>query len=213
MQNKVAGRARRIVRAILKRWGGTKLKKHMWDIEFREGVWNYLDGIPSDDPNQRDPILYLVDRYAFGGTVLDLGCGSGSTGFDLRDNHVGYVGVDISEVAIRKAEATLGRDRTDAHKKQYIAADITTFVPKTYFSVILFRESLYYVQRHRIGPMLSRYTAFLGAKGVFIVRLHDRFKYKYIVDLIHEQYLVVETNVPEAGKTIMLVFSPPPTES
>ena len=88
-------------------------------------------------------------RYASNGSILDLGCGSGSTGNELDPAaYERYVGVDISDVAIAKAQQrTEENRRTD--RNSYRAVRHLQLRAEPAFDVILFRESIYYVPRGR----------------------------------------------------------------
>src|SRR6266498_4746698 len=88
-------------------WGTTAHKQQLWNSEFQQGRWDCIENT-SDDP-----ICECLAKYARGGSVLDLGCGSGNTGCELESSvYSAYTGVDISDVAIANASrrsAELGR--------------------------------------------------------------------------------------------------------
>jgi len=156
----------------------------------------------------RDIVLDIIEKYASGADILDLGCGVGSTGSELADTYHKYVGVDVSEVAIAKAKSAPSSEsrRSITH---FVVGDVVTFEPETEYSIILFRESLYYCPERNILLLLNRYSSYLTAEGVFIVRLHDRIKYQSIVQLIEGAYTVRERIAPADGPFIILVFAPP----
>src|SRR5262245_18919549 len=91
-------KVRNIVRGFLQAYGTTKVKRHLWNTEFSRGRWDCLDRTPCDC------IYPYIEKYANNGSILDLGCGSGSTGSELDAIIYRYfIGVDISDVAIEKA--------------------------------------------------------------------------------------------------------------
>lgn len=73
--------------------------------------------------------------------------------------------------------------------------------------MILFRDSLYYIPRAKIKPMLERYSRYLKPSGVFIVRMWDAGeKYKAILDPIESEFDVIEKCLPERPKSAVMVF-------
>ena len=193
-------RLRRILRArILKRWGSSETKQAIWDNEFAAGQWDYLER------TSEDPVYGYLNRYAYQGSVLDLGCGSGNTGCEMEySRYDRYTGVDISAQAVRRAEArskNAGRQK----KNEYFCDDIALFEPRERYDVILFRESLFYVPRTKVVGLLDRYRPWLTERGVFIVRMCDRRRYGGIVRRIERNYHVLETS-PAADANIIMVF-------
>lgn len=91
-------KVRNISRRLLQAYGPRKIKRYLWNIEFSRGRWDCLDQTPGD-------CLYpYIEKYANHGSILDLGCGSGSTASDLAtDTYRDYTGIDISDVALDKA--------------------------------------------------------------------------------------------------------------
>lgn len=195
-----------VIKALLKRWGPPAVKKRIWDREFANGKWDYMDAATRAKA-ERDFVFDVIERYSPGADILDLGCGSGSTGLELTEGYRSYVGVDVSEVAIAKAAATPCSDSRKA-TNQYLVGDVLTFTPAGRYSIIVFRESLYYCPEKGIASLLNRYADYLNPGGVFIVRLHDRVKYQRIIQIIESAYHVGERVAASGGKSIVLVFSP-----
>ena len=142
---KLAQQARSRARALLQIYGTRRMKEALWDADFAAGKWACLDETPGD-------VVYsLIDKWAHGGSILDLGCGSGNTANELRPGAFRkYIGVDISSIALEKAKArsaSTGR----SEKVHFVHSDISTYVPTEEFNVILFRESIYYIAGNRIG--------------------------------------------------------------
>jgi len=192
---------KRPIRAIVKRWGIVASKKRAWDTEFANGQWDYLEH------TEGDLIYACVEKYSERGNILDLGCGSGNTANELDyESFESYIGTDLSKVAIRKAELSTRENQREA-KVKYICCDIESFVPSTAFNVILFRESIYYIQVSKIKAVLDRYAGFLKPNGVFVVRMHDRKKYRSIVELIIQHYQVIENHLKESE--IVIIFRVP----
>jgi SAM-dependent methyltransferase len=156
----------------------------------------------------------VLDCYVPGASILDLGCGTGMTAVEVAPLFSEYVGVDISHVAISKATAMVQSDNARTAKVHYVAADIATYVPDRAFSVILFRESIYYFSTSEVLNLLNRYASFLSSSGVFIVRIHDREKHKRIVKLVQSHFeIIIGPDAMPGQKIAVLAFSPRRTAS
>lgn len=85
------------LRGLIHRYGSPKIKRRLWNSEFSFGRWDCLD-------DMREDCLYpLLESYADGRSVLDLGCGPGTTANEINARYTWYTGVDTSEVALTKA--------------------------------------------------------------------------------------------------------------
>ena len=184
------------------------MKQRIWDREYTSGKWDRGGPGQASHQKTRDIVLDVIDRYGQAGDILDLGCGDGTTSIEIADTYRKYVGVDVSRVAILTALSTIRQDSMRKAKNSYMVSDISSFVPQGHFSVILFRESIYYCPAHQIKKMLRRYSSFLTSGGVFIVRLHDRIKYLRIIALIEQHYRVRERCESGGNGGLVLVFSP-----
>lgn len=158
----VVVKSHNLVRKLVQLYGPRSLKTRLWNREFSSGHWDKIFATAGDF---RYP---YIEKYARVGSILDLGCGSGNTGVELKpDSYARYLGVDISDAAIRMAahrSALAGRT-----KNCYLQGDIRDYAPPQSFDVILFRESLYYVAPSHVEPTLRRYARFLLPDGVIIV--------------------------------------------
>lgn len=198
---------RRVAAAFLKRWGTPAAKQRVWDSEYRSGHWTY---IREDAKNKsRDPIYGFLERYGAAGTILDLGCGGSMTALEMKPGFREYVGVDISEEAVVKARASLNGQGELSDRFRFYAGDIISFIPGEKFSVILFRESLYYIPFHRIRSMLLRYSNFLASDGVYLIRLCDRRRYRNIITLLERNFTVRERYEPDDSTAAIMACSAP----
>ena len=164
-------RIKRVIEArILKRWGSTSTKKWIWDEEFASGQCDYLD-------HTGDDVIYLfLDKYANNGSILDLGFGSGNTGNEMDvSKYDSYTGVDISENAIQRA-LIRSKNNHRQEKNEYVCDDISIYVPRKRYDIILFRESIFYLPKTKIKDILKGYSYYLKERGVFIFRMCDRKK-------------------------------------
>jgi 2-polyprenyl-3-methyl-5-hydroxy-6-metoxy-1,4-benzoquinol methylase len=200
----LAEKVHNVVRGLVQRYGPQTLKRRLWNAEFSAGRWDYLD------KKGQDSVHHEIEKYANQGAVLDLGCGWGNIGIELKPSAYSfYTGVDISDIVIEKARnKAISTGRAD--RNEYRQSDILTFLPERQYTVILFGDSIYYVPLAQIIPLLKRYSQYIDNAGVFIVRIFDaRGKLRRIVDLIESHFEVVDKNSPEDMNACIVVFRPP----
>jgi SAM-dependent methyltransferase len=164
----IVDRTTRFVRGFLLSYGPSTYKRALWNKEYSEEKWAFAYHTLGD------PVYSYLEKYAAGGSILDIGCGSGNTANELRsDTYQSYVGVDISEAALAKA-AQRSREGGREHKNRFECSDFFSYQPTGLFDVVLFRESMYHVPISKIKPILKKYSICLKEQGVFIVRLATR---------------------------------------
>jgi SAM-dependent methyltransferase len=188
-------------RRLIQYYGPARLKQEQWDREFKQGRWDYL----TDTAN--DPVYRILEKYARGGSLLDLGCGLGNTPNEMAAGlYERYMGIDISQEAVEMA-----RKRTEengrAHNTRFAQSDISAYVPDAKYNVILFRESAFYMPATTLKTELHRYAAFLDDAGVFIVRMSGAIKAARTIErMIEENFRVVEKQKIESLPATILVF-------
>lgn len=198
---------RRAFIAATKRWGTPSAKRRAWDGEYRASRWA-PDGRGAHSALP-DPIYGFLERYSAEGAVLDLGCGSGMTALEMTPNFKSYLGIDISTDAVGKARTALNEELHGPKSIQFLAGDVFSFKPSGVFSVILFRECIYYIPFSRIKSMLLRYANHLAPGGVFLIRLCDRRRYRKIIRLLETNFAVRELYEPEDSTLAIIVLSAP----
>jgi SAM-dependent methyltransferase len=153
------------IASFLKSYGPSTIKKLLWDKEFSQGQWDFIDDTTGDC------VYENLEKYARNGIILDLGCGPGNTANELAVSaYQRYVGVDISEAALEKArKRTVENGR--AEKNTFVRGDFVSYEPIQKFDVILFRESIYHVPMGKIKETLERFSHYLKEGGVLMVRL------------------------------------------
>ena len=199
----LVSKARNGLRGLLQAYGTPGMKKVLWNAEFSGGGWNCLDTTPGDC------VYRYVEKYAANGSILDLGCGSGSTANELAAvSYQDYTGVDISDVAIAKAIKRT-EENGRGYKNCFFQSDFFSYLPTKRYDVILFRDSIYYVPLGKIQSMLERYSKYISDTGVFIVRLWGGgggHKDKTIVETIERNFTVVEKRLSDEPKAAVIVF-------
>jgi len=193
-------KVRNVIRGLVQGYGTANTKKRLWDKEFASGKWNCLEHMDGD-------CLYpYIEKYANGGSILDLGCGPGATGNELNfESYSSYTGVDISEVALEKARESTDENYRSA-KNEYIQADITRYLTTRTYDVIVFGDSIYYIPEWMIGVVLRRYTRNLNAGGVFVMRLKG--EYPGILAIVEDMFSVIEKQFPFGPEICILAFRP-----
>jgi 2-polyprenyl-3-methyl-5-hydroxy-6-metoxy-1,4-benzoquinol methylase len=196
----IYNRLKTMLYGLIKRYGNSFLRARIWDKEFHSGRWDYLDS------TKEDYIYEYLKRYIAGGNILDLGCGGGNTSVEIEYNsYSAYLGVDISKIAINKA-----RKRSEikgrSQKNQFVIGDIITFLTNEKYDVILFRESIHYFPIKKIVEILNKYKNNLTDRGVFIVRLCDRLKYRKILYIIRKNFRVLVEHPHPTTKAIIIIF-------
>jgi len=145
-------------------WLSQTYSPRRWDHEYRTDKWTYLGELR--ELSRYSVIVGYVRYFRRGGDVLDLGCGEGLLCRSLTsDDCATYVGVDVSRVAIERAQSQADDSR------QFVCADIQTFEPARRFDVIVFNEVLYYVSD--AVSLLRRYERHLNPDGVLVVSMFD----------------------------------------
>ena len=179
-------KARNVLRGLLQRYGPPSIKQALWDREFARGKWDCLEQMGSD------PIYPHLEQHARQGSILDLGCGPGTTANELSPAvYQTYTGVDISEVALqtaRRRSAQQGR----AHQHDYVRADLDAYIPTRSHDVILLGDSLYYLPHGIIPSVLTRYARYLTPGGVLIIKLNGMPKHYPIVTMIEQTFEVLD---------------------
>jgi 2-polyprenyl-3-methyl-5-hydroxy-6-metoxy-1,4-benzoquinol methylase len=202
-------RTLRFTRGFLLSYGPTPIKKVFWDQEFSSGKWNFIDNTAGDC------VYSHLNRYAENKSVLDLGCGPGNTANEMAPGYRNYVGVDISEEALAKA-----RRRTEENgrsgKNSFAQGDFLSYVPPQKFEVILFREAMYHVPLGKVKQILDRFSQYLTAGGVFIVRMYitdqktgeTKHRPQAMIGVMEKEFHVVEKrHYKDSGATV-IVFRP-----
>ncbi|MDP1581366.1 MAG: class I SAM-dependent methyltransferase [Candidatus Didemnitutus sp.] len=134
----------------------------LWNYQYAVGRWEKLKASPEEA--RLEATAHLLRRHVPAGRVLEIGCGEALLQQRLRpEDYREWLGVDISEVAIQRAQAFAGPN------VRYLAADMETLDPDGKFDAIVFTESIYAVP-DRV-KLLRRYTHFLSPAGLFIVSI------------------------------------------
>ena len=133
----------------------------VWDQMYQSG---YSLDIPLEQ-SRYAVVTHLVRQHSRDRRILDAGCGDGLLEETCRNFGLRILGIDYSHTAIRRAGERL------SDTCEFICADVRGFVSHERFSVIVFNESLYYLDP--CLESLHSMTALLDPNGVFIVSMYD----------------------------------------
>ena len=107
----------------------------------------------------------LVDRLAPGATVVELGCGGGTTETRLLAERFRLTGIDLSPAQLERA-----RRRVPA--AEYLEADITTIeLPTGSLDAVAAFYVLNHVPREHLGPLLERIHGWLRPGSLLVASL------------------------------------------
>lgn len=184
---------------VLKRFGSIHIKRTIWNKEFEDGKWKYLSRAGGDGDG--DPFFALVKKYCNKGKILDLGCGAGTMAAFLNpDGYDRYTGLDISDIAIQAATMASNSDPVRASKNSFLLGDMESYIPDTKYDLIVFVESLYYINTFNAIRILKRYLGYLTDQGAIVVRVHNRTKYVNLLNRIRQNFKVLEEHTSRTGR-------------
>lgn len=188
----------RVKDKVILTYGSSMAKGKKWNEEYQAGYSNYME-----NNLEEDPIYGIIYKYINDGHLLDLGCGTGITYFHSHNVPMKYTGVDISDVAIEECKKKY--ESIEAHNSAtFICHDIETYVPSHKFDIILLKDSIYYLRKNDMLPILIKLSNFLQDRnGVFIVRIYRTEKLKHIVKTIYANFEIVEDYHLHEGEGIV----------
>jgi len=134
-----------------------------FDYQFKTGFWDYLYNL--DELGHYSVIVGYCYYWKSNPTILDVGCGQGILHEKLNiGSYSSYKGIDISSEAILQAAHKIDNN-TD-----FQVANILDFRTKKLFDIIIFCESLYYLDSiNEISNVIDIYTQLLEVNGKIII--------------------------------------------
>jgi hypothetical protein len=132
-------------------------------------VWNIKHARPSGECPRSFAEL-VAARVGNDGSILDIGCGSGSLLVALRKRgwQGRYIGLDISDRAVQAVNAL-----SDSNAEALVSEIEGFSLPPSKVDAICFVESLYYVRAVRVIEVLQRCRGCLNAHGGIYIRMWD----------------------------------------
>ncbi len=153
-----------------------RLGREWWEGDYERGGLARTEG---DVELPRHLLVAgLIRRYAPGGAILDIGCGSGGLIAPLRDSFGGvpsrYVGLDLSTRALDLAAERVRTElaASDGFAVELVQGSFDEYEPRASFDAVVFSESLYYApDPHRT---VQRHLDALRAGGIVVVTMWRR---------------------------------------
>jgi 2-polyprenyl-3-methyl-5-hydroxy-6-metoxy-1,4-benzoquinol methylase len=150
-----------------------KVTKEEWEKEFSAGKWDGLDRSPLERARHSVIGMYL-NHFSTEGYILDVGCGLGTlTDFMSATQKSRYLGIDISETAVKEAQLQKGA--------KFKAIDFLKLPTEQKFDVIIFNEVLCYMDA---GASIRYALKLLKEKGIIIVSQYRQKRMQYNDKLI-----------------------------
>lgn len=152
-----------------------------WEQKYREEKY----GLSSQKEDGRYGALLQILRRYDRGSMLDLGCGDGLLWKDYRPlSNSSLVGVDYSATAVAKANAL------NLPNCRFNCGDYRTFLPDQQISVVVFNESLYYIDDFL--DALKKSSEWLTENGAIVVSMFDTLVTARIWKKLLRQYSPIQ---------------------
>jgi cyclopropane fatty-acyl-phospholipid synthase-like methyltransferase len=155
-------------------------KKTLWDIQYRLGLWDYLDqGRAQDIIELLDEVLNEESR------VVEFGCGLGTLSRHFNGKYRFWTGFDISTEAIEIA------NRLKDENSNFIQEDIRNWRVEAYLDVdvVVLEEVIYYLSEVDIDNLINKSKRAISKKsGSVLVTFHDSDKHSEIIEYIEDKH-------------------------
>jgi 2-polyprenyl-3-methyl-5-hydroxy-6-metoxy-1,4-benzoquinol methylase len=136
--------------------------RELLNTEYARGDWDYLRNL--HELSRFSVVVGYCHYFHPGGKILEIGCGDGILQERLCSlNYERYVGVDISDEAVRRAS------QKQDEKTTFVREDAAVYTPDDRFDIIVFNESLEYFRNPL--SVVQRYERFLNQAGIFIISM------------------------------------------
>ncbi len=186
------------IRGFLHRYGTESMKRATWNKQFSSMTYDEMDW------SRKDCVIPYLEKYTYGGDILDVGSGTGALGNGVDSNtYRHYLGVDVSSVAIDWAN----KHNEKGSKNTYVLADMCSFETERKFSVVLFGDSLYYNPLPRVKLILEAYATYLKPYGIFLMRTCTGRRAAEIMTLVESDYEIVEKRGLEFKNVPVLIVA------
>jgi len=152
-----------------------------WDQKYREEKYD-LSG--KNEDGRYGVLLQILRRYDFG-TLVDLGCGDGLLWRKYRPlSDSELIGIDYSPTAVAKANAL------NVPHCRFECGDYRTFRPEQPVSIVVFNESLYYIDDFLTA--VHKGNEWLSEKGVVVVSMFDTLVTRRIWKKLLQEYVAIQ---------------------
>jgi len=147
-----------------------------WDNLYKEGYHKKMDS--STQRPRYHAIAGMCAEFAKPSPkILDIGCGNGKILDVLRNLNPTYTGLDISPVAIRRAQEDF---RSSDPTATFLDISVEEYDTDAKFDVIIWNEVLYYLPLHECEASLVKSFRLLSPGGLVIVSMAMNWKAVYV---------------------------------
>jgi trans-aconitate methyltransferase len=183
------------VHDILTRYGPKRLRKVSFDQKYKGKGWESFYAEPESE------LARVVKEFCAGGDILALGCGVASVAGTLKPSWFkSFHGVDFSDAAIAIAR------RKENAKITFAIGDMLNYKFPRQYQVILLAESVFYIPRRQMRAQLKHYQTGLAPGGAIVVTIAKPRRYEWIVQMIRNEFQVVEDGKFYDSERHLLVF-------
>jgi SAM-dependent methyltransferase len=152
-----------------------------WEQKYRDEKYD----LSSKKEDARYGALLQVLRRYDRGTMLDLGCGDGLLWNNYRPlSKSPLIGIDYSATAVAKANAL------NVPNCRFECGDYRSYRPHQKISVVVFNESLYYVEDFL--DAMHKCSEWVSQRGVIVVSMFDTSVTKRIWKKLLQQYSPIQ---------------------
>jgi 2-polyprenyl-6-hydroxyphenyl methylase/3-demethylubiquinone-9 3-methyltransferase len=159
--------------------------RERWNYQYAKGQW---DGLKDSRERERQEVVkdYFI-RYANGGKLLEIGAGDGILPELVfqKQHYSSYVGVDVADEVMDKANKRLGDSR---HK--FMFGDMNDWQITEKFDVVLFNECINYAQN--LDKTWKDALKNLNENGIFIVSMHEHKRSPEIWAAFDRHFTILE---------------------
>lgn len=175
----------------LGRRGDVPLAASAWETQYEEGRWDFLgDSRELSRYSVLAGYILSVDGHP---RVLDIGCGEGLLARRLDASYSAYLGVDLSSIAIERAQSRLSDERT-----HFAVADAERYVPSAEFDVVVFNESLYYFSEPL--EVFDRYARGVTPEGAIALSMFLSARTRALLRCLLKTHPVLDHTTIRNGK-------------
>lgn len=136
------------IQALKKINGHQKSVSEYWDDRFEKVYSEVLENV--SEMGRHGVIAEIINRSLTRGNILDVGCGTGILSELIDLQRFQYLGIDVSEVALRMANEKRKKSKVD-----FLNTKIEYFKPQHKFNIIVFNEVLYYLDYENVIKQIS----------------------------------------------------------
>ena len=181
---------------ILFRFGfGERINKKVWDKQYEDNEWEYLSS--EEEKEHYRAVIDQINKRGDKPVLLDIGCGHGVLYKYFTESlkpGFGYLGIDISEIAIKKATHYFPQGKFKVVDYDFEKLDGR-------FDIVVFNEVLNYFVKP-VQTLLKAFEDNVADGGVIIISMfrQENGRIDLIWNDIDKKFNVLSTEVVTNAK-------------